>query len=323
MNINLWSEVIWIVITSLIGSWLIWQAIKIQSNVDILKISINWFSDRPIVLPTLLFLILPFLSTHLLHDLLNEGQNTSKNIQIGFLDKILDKVLLIFATTTSFFIGNRYLEGFKKNQEEKKIAKILIVSMEGHLEYLYQISKNLSGTILSDSEIENIESRINQIQKDHIYESALKSIGVLKIQYVDLICKYDRDLNSLLDSISKSYEKSTRHINVHSLGDIKSQIKDIVISNKRYIMKLSREILYDIDIFNQYKELVMRDYIEDRRLREIQYIDFKKFINSEFEQEMPIPSLVMMKIESLFKEYGLLQELEDFYQKNRPNDLSS
>lgn len=59
MNIHLSSEdieVIWsLAITSLIGLWLVWQAVKINSDIDILQLSVNWFRDRPIILPTLVF----------------------------------------------------------------------------------------------------------------------------------------------------------------------------------------------------------------------------------------------------------------------------
>jgi hypothetical protein len=55
---NLHSEVILnLALTSLIGLWLIWQAIKINSNIDIFQIVVNWFRDRPIILPSLFFIL--------------------------------------------------------------------------------------------------------------------------------------------------------------------------------------------------------------------------------------------------------------------------
>ena len=48
----------------LIGLWLIWQAIKINSNIDIFKIGVNWFRDRPIILPSLFFWILRLFYGH-------------------------------------------------------------------------------------------------------------------------------------------------------------------------------------------------------------------------------------------------------------------
>ncbi|PHM10662.1 hypothetical protein CK516_07315 [Nostoc sp. 'Peltigera malacea cyanobiont' DB3992] len=61
---NLPSEVIWsLTLTSIIGLWLTWQAIKMNSNIDIFYIVINWFREKPIILPSLLLLISPFCFT--------------------------------------------------------------------------------------------------------------------------------------------------------------------------------------------------------------------------------------------------------------------
>ncbi|MTJ55766.1 hypothetical protein FJR38_25425 [Anabaena sp. UHCC 0253] len=48
MNISLSSESIFLslAVTSLIGLWLIWQAVKINPGIDIWKISVKWLSDR-------------------------------------------------------------------------------------------------------------------------------------------------------------------------------------------------------------------------------------------------------------------------------------
>jgi hypothetical protein len=60
--------------------------------------------------------------------------NSSVNNAIS--DKVFEKILLVLATVTSFLMGNRFLEGFKKNQVEKKVAKMLVASMESHLDNL-------------------------------------------------------------------------------------------------------------------------------------------------------------------------------------------
>ncbi|PHM10663.1 hypothetical protein [Nostoc sp. 'Peltigera malacea cyanobiont' DB3992] len=179
----------------------------------------------------------------------------------AILDKLFEKILLIFATTTSFLIGNRFLEGFKKSQEEKKVAKIIIASIQGHLEDLKQINRELI-TLLSKSEMESIESMINRIKKDYIYESALKSVGILTIQHINVISKYSRSLNSLLDNILNSYEetfqltvedeKTNRYIPLSTLQILRRNIEQLTSDAKSCIMKLSREILHDNDNFNKH-----------------------------------------------------------------------
>ena len=124
---NLHSEVILnLALTSLIGLWLIWQAIKINSNIDIFQIVVNWFRDRPIILPSLFFSISPFVSAYIFH-------NLQPDFNQIFDNKILVQVLTTFGAVISIYIGNRALESFRKIQGQKKVAKIIIVSMEGHL----------------------------------------------------------------------------------------------------------------------------------------------------------------------------------------------
>ncbi|MBG1258689.1 hypothetical protein [Nostoc commune] len=257
---NLPLEVMWsLILTSLIGLWLIWQAIKINSNIDIFDIAINWFRDRPIILPSLLFLISPFFFTFF-KSLLNFYNADMNN---AILDKFFEEILVILATITSFLIGNRFLEGFKKSQEEKKVAKMIIASIEGHLEYLKKIKRDLElGTLLSKSEMESIESTINQITKNYIYESALKSVGVFTIKHIDVISRYSRRLNTLLDNILNSYEKSfkltvedektNRYIPLSTLQILRKNIEELTYDAKSCIRKLSTEILHENDKFNKY-----------------------------------------------------------------------
>ena len=244
---NLHSEVILnLALTSLIGLWLIWQAIKINSNIDIFQIVVNWFRDRPIILPSLFFSISPFVSAYIFH-------NLPPDFNQIFDNKIIAQLLTTFGTVISIYIGNRALESFRKIQEEKKVARILIASIEGHLDYLRQINRELNGTILSKSQMENIENTINQIRKDYIYESALKSIGVLNIQYIDFISTYSRNLNCLLDTILNSYEqsfemttrddKSNRYIPLSQLGVLRIKIKRVSSDGEQCINKINIEIL--------------------------------------------------------------------------------
>jgi hypothetical protein len=220
---NLSSEIIVsLALTGLMGLWLIWQAMKINSNIDILKISINWFRDRPIILPSLLFLISPFLFTYISQTLLKLSDTSANN---AISDKVLEKILLVFATTTSFLIGNRFLEGFKKNQEEKKISKMLIASMEGHLENLEEIIKYLD---VSDLRIKEIDKKIDKIKNDYVYKSALEKIGILESKYIDIIARYSRSLNSVIDSIPRVYNTENKEKFINSYF-VELNIKEIVI----------------------------------------------------------------------------------------------
>lgn len=82
MNLPL-EVILSLVLEILIGLWLIWQAIKINSNTDIFQIVVNLFRDRPIILPSLVFLMFPFLAAHIIQDLL-KVTNVDINLTYDF-----------------------------------------------------------------------------------------------------------------------------------------------------------------------------------------------------------------------------------------------
>ncbi|AFZ27525.1 hypothetical protein Cylst_5514 [Cylindrospermum stagnale PCC 7417] len=309
MNIHLSSEVIWsLAITSLIGLWLIWQAVRINSDIDILQLSVNWFRDRPIILPSLLFLISPFLSTYIFHNLSPDFNKILDN-------KIIAQLLITFGAVISIYIGNRALESFRKTQEQKKIAKILIASMEFHCECLKEIDRSIQDFVY-ESDMENIEFKVTQSREDNIYESTIKQIGVLKIEDTDKFYKYYTTLNSLLGNImqnekarglsSEKYREIKIFKNYHHQQDIQEKIEIFFLDINLYLMSISKEILLDIDKFNKYKELLKADYSKIRR---------KNHTHGKMYD-------LLRRTEKLFKKYGLLAELEDHYNRQKSLWLS-
>lgn len=299
MNINLSSEIIWILaVNSLIGLWLIWQTVKIYPNIDILKISVNWFSNRPIILPSLLFLICPFLSTYIFHKL-------PPNFNNIFDNKIIAQLLLTVGTVISIYIGNILLDIFRKIQEKKKIAKILIAGMEVNLEYLNKIQKNLSGTQLKKLETNNIERIINQIKTDYIYESALKLVGIFDSKNIDVIYKYSNNLNYFLDDILNSYEKIDGFISNTHLLILKEKIKAISMEAKINIITLSKEIVQDNDKFNTYTKSIIYEYGKNKAKG-----DMYSFSTLEMQD-------ILERVKILFEGYGLHSEIDASYNKEK------
>jgi hypothetical protein len=220
---NLHSEVILnLALTSLIGLWLIWQAIKINSNIDIFQIVVNWFRDRPIILPSLFFSISPFVSAYIFH-------NLQPDFNQIFDNKILVQVLTTFGAVISIYIGNRALESFRKIQGQKKVAKIIIVSMEGHLDNLEEILKYLNEN-LSESLMHRIDNKVNQIRKNYIYESALKEVGILASKHIDIISKSSIALNSILDETPRVYDMQQKFQDRKSKTYVRLGIEKIVIN---------------------------------------------------------------------------------------------
>ncbi|MEA5550431.1 hypothetical protein VB713_05460 [Anabaena cylindrica UHCC 0172] len=298
MNINLPSEDIWsLVVTSLIGLWLIWQAVKINSEIDILQLLVNWFRDRPIILPSLLFLISPFLSTYIFH-------NLPPNFNQIVDNKILVQVLTTFGAVISFWIGNRALESFRKTQEQKKIAKIFIASMESHLEYLNKIKQNLSIT-LNKYNINNIESIINRIKADYIYESALKLVGIFDSQTIDFIYRYSRNISSDMDEILNSYEKINGFIGTTKFTILSEKIKALSMEAKLCLIKLSKEIVQDDDKFNAYTKSIIDEYGKNRAKGVME-----SFATLEMQE-------ILRLTEKLFEGYGFLPELNASYNEEK------
>lgn len=223
----------------------------------------------------------------------------------AFIMAPLDRALTILVTASSIFIGNRYLEGFRKAQEQKKIAKLIIVSIQGHLKNLEEIFRRLNGT-LSKNDVSVINALVDQIQDDYIYESAIKQIGIFELEEVDVISNYSRILNSIL---SDTISCSKGEFSIHFQGFLKKRIKGIMIIAKTYIMILSKKLLQKEDKFNEYKELVKNDYALIK-------IHDGKFYSSAMYGLLGSND-ILKEIELLFKEHGSFTALEDAYKTKK------
>jgi hypothetical protein len=258
MNINLTSEIIWsLAVTILIGLWLIWEALNIHPGIDILKISVNWFRDRPIILPSLLLLIFPFLLSGIIH-------NLPPNFNNLFDNKIIAQLLATFGAVISIYIANRALEKFKKTEEKKKIGKILIASMEAHLEYINKLTPYFCDNSFDKSTINKIERIINQIKKDYIYESALKSVGIFDSQEIDFIYRYARNIIFYLDEILAVFDNKDRFVSVTKLRISNVKLQVISMEAKLCIMILIKQIVQDNDRLKLYQKLIINEYAKHR-----------------------------------------------------------
>ena len=314
---NLLLEVILsLVLEILIGLWLIWQAIKINSNTDIFKIVVNWFTDRPIILPSLVFLIFIFLAAHIIQDLLKVNNvdiiNSSFN-NIYIIDKVFEKILYVLA----FLIGNSFLEGFKNNQGKIKLAKIIIASMESHLDNLEEILKYLNEK-LSESLMNRINNKVNQIRKNYIYESALKEVGILTSKHIDIISKSSISLNYIIDETPRVYDLQNKSEDAKSKKYVRIGIEEIVINIKLDIMVLSREILQDNEKFNTYREKVKDVYSQMKiHINESCLLDEHEQRTSNIHYSSQNMEGILERIETLFDGYSLLTELNDSYNKKK------
>lgn len=99
--------------------------------------------------------------------------------------KSITTILVTPLLTALFvFIGNRRLEGFRNTREQRKIAKLIIPSIQRNLENLERIFEQLNGTLF-EKDISIIDATINQIRDDHIYDSTIKQIGIFELKEVN------------------------------------------------------------------------------------------------------------------------------------------
>lgn len=319
MNLPL-EVILSLILEILIGLWLIWQAIKINSNTDIFQIVVNWLRNRPIILPSLVFLMFPFLALHIIQDLLkvtNVVINNSSVNNMYISDKVFEKILLVLATVTSFIIGNSFLEGFKNNQGKRKVAKIIIASMESHLDNLEEILKYLNEK-LSESLMNRINNKVNQIRKNYIYESALKEVGILTSKHIDIISKSSISLNYIIDETPRVYDLQNKSEDAKSKKYVRIGIEEIVINIKLDIMVLSREILQDNEKFNIYREKVKDVYSQMKiHINEPYILDEHEQTTINIHYSSQNMEKILERIETLFDGYSLLTELNDSYNKKK------
>lgn len=285
MNVlNLPSDVSWsLVATGLLGLVLARQAIIASYGIDILERLSAWCSKNFIALSSLLLIAAPFLFPYLLR----QARETSGE----FSAASIDRALTILATATSIFIGNSYLENFRGRREQKKIAKLLVVGLESHLEQLPEIISRLNGTLM-EGEAEHLKKKVELLQNDSIYEIALKQIGGLDFQHLSLIADYSRKLNSTLGAIVGEVDPAlkTQHLNLSIVGPCRKKLEELQIDAMLNVMLLSKKVIKDDKKFDEYKELAAFHY----SLR----------AGSRTGKQS------LKRVELVFEEFGLLSDLE-------------
>ncbi|WP_141105959.1 hypothetical protein [Nodularia sp. NIES-3585] len=251
-------------------------------------------------------------------------------------NQIIAQIIITSGSVISIYVANRFLESFKKNQEQKKVTRIIIASMENHLHNLEEILKYLN-EVLTKSQMNKIYNQVNQIKNNYIYESALKQVGILTSKHIDIISKSYIALISLLDQmprlydkqreeqdeqsktyVSLGYDKQRERKNEQSKTYVRLSIEELIINTKLDIMLLSREILQDDEKFNAYKKIVQNLYSQMKVHIDKRYIfnEHGDRINSDHYESLTM-NITLERIEKLFEEYSLLTELNDSYNKNQ------
>lgn len=288
MNPYVLPTVFWsVLVTSL---WLSWQSVMVAYKINILTCLSNWFKNRPIILPTIFFIVSPFLTTKIFQD----------------FSLVISTPLTIITTAASIFIGNRYLEEFKQNQEQKKIAKLLIISIQEHLKYLKPIPNALTKDV-SKEHIESIKRKINRINSDNLYQESLAKSGLFTTEVLAYIINYNQILKTITDDMLTNNNVFKGANYTQSIT--RARIASIQLEGNLCIIVLNQKIMKD--------QKALLDIIE--RTEEV-YCKVKSNFDDKIIQDREnIIQKSLTKTDKFFEDLGRIHELNNRYNQSKLN----
>ena len=279
------------------GLWLFYQ-------LGVLKYLKKINDQKRILWPSLFFLTSPFIFS-----LAFSGAGG-----IASLSEIpgINSVITILTTTASIYIGNWFLDSYRKEQKKKEIAKMLVSSLEEHLTYFKHIKTNLEkmyfgGIILPSNgirlreELNTININIAFIENDDLYNTALNQIVILPTERLKEITRYSNLLKQLIYEFKKIEDKKLEVIISGRFHLLKSKIECIDISAGLCLIGLSKEVLNDVKLFNKFKDLVKINYFRIK-------LNYDKNNQSTL---FGLPNSVEKTIEAAFEEFGIGDELNN------------
>ncbi|MFN6472680.1 MAG: hypothetical protein RMY36_023815 [Nostoc sp. SerVER01] len=117
----------------LIGfSWLIYTSLLISDELDLIKIVVNWFSTKKVVLPTLAALVLPFLFTYLSQEIPILIDRWKLHEFVGILGAIVGAIL--------GFLISKFNQWKTETQEIKSVRKMLNMEINQYLVLLTEFT---------------------------------------------------------------------------------------------------------------------------------------------------------------------------------------
>ena len=302
-------------VETVIFIWLLKESILAVLNFNILEYLNNWFKDRPIILPSVLFLILPFLislviDTSILS--LEESENNS-----SFFTWITTISTVAF-TAFGLFLNNRYSEIRKNKKEQKELANILIPIVNGHLLRIQTLKEIKINTIPSDDDLEKINSCINTIQNDVIYQSCLSKGGMYESKIINLIIEYNQTISLFIDEFNRSLKRDNPlYLCPCFVGRYKDIVHIIIVKSYLVLMVLSKLIINDNQKYKEIKAKIVEEYccICAKETTLLISDDFVVQTHGWHSTTLDKKELIELII-FIFKELGILNELKAVGQIN-------
>jgi hypothetical protein len=242
--------------------------------------------EKGILLPSALFLLSPFLVPIFLKFL--SGLNRESSLGLA-----------IFTSASAIFGANILVENFKKNQTEKKTAKILLNTIEEHWMILGRIQTKLDSIERNAiDQLKDIEIEVDILNSDDIFKKALSEVVLFETDIIDTITEYYRGLNIILNSKKAFLESQIQ--SKETIDNLLIKTRICKINATLCLAIISKKIFYRQEDFNRFIKLLKGEYALLRPIWNKNNINFKELA---FEKKV-------IQIERLFQEFGISNQLE-------------
>lgn len=242
--------------------------------------------EKGILIPSALFLLSPFLVPIFLKTL--SGLNRESNLGLA-----------IFTSASAIFVANILIENFKKNQIEKKTAKILLNTIEEHWMILGRIQTKLDSIeINAIDQLKDIEIEVEILNSDELFKKTLSEVVLFETDIIDTITEYYRELNIILNTKKAFWESQI--LSKKTIDNLVTKTRICKINAALCLALISKKIFYIQEYFDRFKKILKGEYEFLRPIWNKNNINFKELA---FEKKV-------IQIERLFQEFGISNQLE-------------
>jgi hypothetical protein len=164
-------EMLWLVVfIASLAFLLIGHSIFVSYKINIFLSIFQWIKTRTIIISSAVFLIAPFLVARISVASSNQPEALA-GIDFEWLWQGL-------TTATALIVANRSLDHLRKNEERKKAASLLVLSLQEHLKMFDALHEPLQKSWTKEDKT-FINKQVQSTLKTNIYQDAISKISSL------------------------------------------------------------------------------------------------------------------------------------------------
>jgi len=220
---------------------------------------------------------------------------------VSYIAIFQDKIFVAIISSLGTLLIQNYLEKRRNIRKQEDFSRLIINLIRDRSKILLFLRINV--ILSSDNSVDIkkilVQRYISRIQKDEIYKSALKDLGILPMKVIEYLSKYNSSLDDIYDSL-------LYHIN-HESGQ--------GLSTSKIQENLAIQIIYNGIDAETVIMLICQKILENQEELAVS----KKFLINEYwrvknaiKQGENVPEIInfsLNQIEMAFTEIGLLSEL--------------